>query len=76
MKTWAVWMEGWAATGQSSPAQFMGRYDGKNFAQACSNWNLDAQHKGKDYGTFDPDTLSVWGCRLFDNERDARKNFG
>jgi hypothetical protein len=34
-------------------------------------WN---DHRG--YGNYDEKRNAIWGCRLFDNEADARKDFG
>lgn len=71
---WSVWTEGYAATGQSSPAEFRGEFMAATFEEACLKWvaTLDAEGQrcyNKDKNTF-------WGCRLFDNEVDARKSFG
>lgn len=67
-----VWMEGYAATGQSSRAQFQGFYPGANFADACKTWARTSD--SPEY--FNPERLTYWGCQLFDNEADARRSFG
>lgn len=74
MKTWQVWMEGYLATGmegQPSPARQLGVAAAETFADAC-----EIICAGKEFqalnGTFDPVRLSVWGCRLYDNEAAAR----
>jgi hypothetical protein len=39
MKQYEVWMEGYAATGNSSGAEFCGLYEAESFAEACAAWN-------------------------------------
>ena len=73
MKKWPVWMEGFAATGNAKSAEYGGEFEGETFADACENW-LKASHG--DEHLFDKAKLTYWGCQLFDNEADARKNFG
>jgi len=72
---YSIWMEGYAATGQSSPAQFLGAFKAENFRNACIIWD-SIHNRDKGYGNFDIINLSVWGCSLFDNEADARRSFG
>ena len=91
MKTFEIWMEGFAATGESGTAQKIGEAEGETFEEAVMAFtqpedvvskydhkvivskgdtlNLDKDHDGKL-------KLSIWACRLFDNEQDARKSFG
>ena len=69
---WAVWMEGYACTGERSAARFMGTYQGKTFENACDVWAEEGNNKA--YYKNNPPRY--WGCRLFDNEADARKSFG
>jgi hypothetical protein len=68
-----IWSEGFAATGDSGEATLHGTATGQSFAEACLRLAKEqpafAQH-------FDPDRMTYWGCRLFDNEADARKRFG
>jgi len=57
---------GWKATlQQATPPR-------QNFAEACAVWNREKGHPGY----FDPERLTYWGCRFFDNEHNARKSFG
>jgi hypothetical protein len=72
MNEYEVWMEGHSATGDSSEAEFCGVYEAKTFAEACAVWNREKGHPGY----FDPERLTYWGCRFFDNEHNARKSFG
>jgi hypothetical protein len=64
-----VWQEGFRATGESSPAILHGEVEAPTFRAACAE-----VFKGE--STFDADTLTYWGCRLFDNETEARRSFG
>jgi hypothetical protein len=68
-----IWMEGYQATGESGGAQLVGKSTGWTFYDAVKNL-ADRSHKGKFdwYGG----RWSIWACRLFDNEADARKSFG
>jgi len=72
MKQHEVWMEGYAATGNSSGAEFCGLYEAESFAEACAAWNKE---KGEP-GYFNAQALTYWGCKMFDNEHDARRSFG
>ncbi len=71
-RRWEVWMEGYAATGESSPAKYCGSYRAESFREAASFWV--AEHGEQQY--FDETGPSYWGCRFFDNETDARGGFG
>lgn len=76
MKTFEIWCEGYAITGNSADASLLG-------TETATTWD-EAVEK---YMVKNPDTIDVreangvkvytdWGCRLFDNESDARKSFG
>jgi hypothetical protein len=90
MKEFEIWSEGYAATGERAGAHFHGKAMGETFEDACKNFrepndikdwegkvivpkgsplNLDKNRDGSV-------KLSIWACRLFDNETDARKSFG
>ena len=64
-----IWGEGYAATGQSAGAYFFGKQEAKTFQEACDIFFKDDKY-------YDSKHLSHWSCHLFDNEKDARKNFG
>lgn len=64
-----VWVEGYAATGESAKAALLGVIQADSFQEACDKVG---SHR-KDYNA---ERREVWGCRLFDNEADARKAFG
>lgn len=87
MKEYEIWMEGFAATGQSQGASYIGRASGKDFNDACKNFrysknitNWDNEvivEEGEPLKLDDNrDYPSIWACRLYDNEADARKSFG
>lgn len=87
MKTFEIWMEGFSATGQSQDAQFIGKANGETFEDACRNFKYPKDSKdwqGKiiihegDKLKFDMyyGYPTIWACRLYDNETDARKSFG
>jgi hypothetical protein len=67
MKNFEVWREGYRATGDYSEATLMGIANADTFSEACVKvlgTNLD----------FDESRMTLWGCRLFDNEMDARNS--
>lgn len=68
MNKYEIWVEGFLINGGSGRACFYGIHEGKNFKEACIRCF-------KDHTTFDKDRLTLWGCRIFDNEADARRNF-
>lgn len=67
-----IWSEGYRATGGQLGASYHGCYEGDTFEEACKQWALSSSEPN----LFDPKKLTYWGCRLFDNEIDARKSFG
>ena len=72
-----IWVEGWAATGQYDVAKFLGIWPGETFDAAVQEWNRQKNSKNT-WGELEyrNGQWSVWGCKLFDNEADARKTFG
>lgn len=71
MKTWEIWMEGYACTGHESGAELVGTAEGETFRDA-----VFAHYAANPNPDFNSGQLTVWGCRLFDNEAAARKSFG
>lgn len=67
-----VWSEGFAATGEHGSAVFMGSAQADSFAEACAKVCDTPDRRS----SFNSDSLTFWGCQLFDNEADARKSFG
>ncbi len=76
MKTWEVWSEGYSATGDRGYAQLEGTAEAETFSEACRIVCVDSGKWKEQPGGFDAVGLTVWGCRLFDNESDARWSFG
>jgi hypothetical protein len=67
-----VWMEGYLATGMEgvpAPAQRLGSADAETFAGACLIVCAGME-------SFDTNRMAIWGCRLFDNEAQAREFYG
>jgi hypothetical protein len=64
-----VWLEGYQATGDYGEAQLLGEVEANTFKEACVKLLKDDEYFNEKY-------LTVWGCRLYDNEKEARKNFG
>lgn len=90
LKEYEVWCEGYAATGERSGATLLGKVLARNFAQACDTI-MCKQHlayieqdnlpDNKEYcpprtWDYNPQRLTVWGCRLYWDEMLARKSFG
>jgi hypothetical protein len=69
-----IWVEGFSATGQHGPAQFIASVDSTSFKEACIK--LATPEIQRKYGNFNETYLTLWGCKLFDNEVDARRNYG
>lgn len=87
MKEFEIWIEGYRATGEYATASYIGKAIGETFEEACRNFEYpeDFSSMGiKIYSKGEKLTIdkngggrpSIWGCRLFDNEADARKSFG
>ncbi len=76
MKTWEVWCEGYAATGERGDAHSFGKYEAESFMDAC----LLAMKKDNRMDYFSISKTGgvpmFWGCCLYDNETDARRRFG
>lgn len=73
VKIFDIWCEGFMATGESSGANSLGCCSGKDLKEACINF----AKTNKDFANyFNEDRMTYWGCRIFDNEADARKSFG
>jgi hypothetical protein len=70
-----LWCEGYAATGERAPATFLGSFKAGSIDEAVERWVEQAKPDeglvAKQGGVW-----RYWGCRIFDNEADARKAFG
>jgi hypothetical protein len=68
-----IWMEGFAVTGNQGKAQCIATVEAESFTDALRK----QQAKGNLNIKFaDDGTPSIWACKLFDNETDAKKTFG
>lgn len=76
IKSFEVWMEGYAATDEYSPVYCLGIFQGTTFDEAVLNMLTIEPEYQKYYRKSDSGQHLIWGCRLFDNEADARKSFG
>jgi hypothetical protein len=70
--TFEIWCEGFRATGESGTAQVLGTARGETFEEACVTFFREEPTRH----LFDRRALTYWGCKLFDNETDARRRFG
>jgi hypothetical protein len=78
MKIWEIWMGGYLASGMEgipAKAQKIGDVEAETFQQACDILCSPKEWQNE-WGNYDSDHLTVWGCGLFDNEQDARRSFG
>ena len=73
LKQYNIWSEGFRTNGEVSSAFFIGTSFGSNFKEACNNFAIKDANFKRYYSSND---LTYWGCKLFDNETDARVNFG
>ena len=71
-----VWAEGYQTNGESSGAFLLGTYEGESFDDAVLSCMMDSKHNQKLFTYRLHSYHSYWGCRLFDNEYEARYNFG
>lgn len=73
LREYHIWSEGFAATGQSSTAILHGKSWAENFQAACDLFAARNPSFAKNYNA---DSMTFWGCRLFEREGDARETFG
>jgi len=78
LKTFSLWVEGYAATGDFGTATFYARVEGVDFNEAVRAYVEKLPPGDKKYWSFDAasNQWRMWGCRAFDNEADARRAFG
>lgn len=69
MPIFHIWSEGYVVSGDSDCARCQASIEAETFRDACKMY-----YGGNKY--FDAERLTYWGCRLFDNEQDARKAYG
>ena len=68
-----IWSEGFIVMEARDGASCMGKSKGRNFREACKNFMKHHDPKNEYY---DSKNNTYWGCKLFDNETDARASFG
>jgi hypothetical protein len=64
-----IWSEGFATKSGKNKAHLMGKSFGGSFQEAC-----DMFFKGSPL--YNSAELTHWGCKLYDNETQARQKFG
>ena len=69
----SIWSEGFAATGDSGGATFHETVRAESLKEACSVLAETSPGFAKYYNE---KRMTFWGCRLYDNEIDARRSFG
>lgn len=77
MKEYEIWSEGFACSGDRGNATFHGKQNADSFEEACDIFfNGNELYRGLLAGDRKTKIRAFWGCRLFDNEIDAKKSFG
>jgi hypothetical protein len=73
----SLWVEGYAATGESGTARYLGIFPGDTLREAVVAY-MNGMQTDNDRSYIDLNTKipTYWGCRFYDNEDDARKFFG
>ena len=66
-----IWCEGFSISGAYAKAEYIGCELGVSFSDAVRAYF--AKYSNRD---FNSENLTVFGCRLFQSEEDARKSFG
>ena len=75
LNTYTLWMEGVLATGIQAPASYLGEWPGETFLDACKKWAKDTD-QGTLFRVGAGGVPISWGCQIYDNEVDARRQFG
>lgn len=73
-----LWVEGYSVTGQSAGAEFLGQVRGLDFNTAVAEYVKTLDFDAASYWAFGHSLghWTRWGCRVYDNEADARRAFG
>ena len=82
-----IWIEEYNGFKEHSDVQIIAEVEADSFQVACDQYFTNGNHpcyycgteQYKDYQfcpLYNQGTLTYYGCRLFDNEADARKSFG
>lgn len=73
MRHFDVWCEGYIANGDRGIATKLFRGIGNSLKEVCEERAKTDEEFAR---YFNADSMAYWGCRIFDNESDARKSFG
>lgn len=73
-KVYEIWCEGFVTMESRSGAQLLGIIRAESFKSAVIKFFNLHDKTVNDY--FDEERMTFYGCKLFDNEADARKTFG
>ena len=73
-KSFEIWLEGFNITGSRSKAKFCNKLKAESFEKAVKIY-IDSLSL-KEQRFFDKNRLTFWGCKFYDNEKDARQYFG
>jgi len=76
MKVWTLWEEGYVITGNSSRAKFLGNFEAETFEEACDMYAATLPDEDRERHYKKEPYPAYWGCRIYDNEYDARFTFG
>ena len=76
MPQYNIWSEGFAATGQSAGAHLHGTETANSFAEALAKYVAKQPTDNRRYFNLSTSPPTYWGCRIYDNETQARKSFG
>lgn len=71
----SLWMEGYAATGESGTAHCIGTYTATDLDDAVKQYMV-AHPNSVHWDRFGRGRHAIWACEIFDNEAQARKSFG
>ena len=72
METFNIWARFIDNGGKADPIYF-GSAEGKDFKDACIKL---AEINDAFYEYFNEETMTWWGCSLYDNKVDASRSFG
>lgn len=73
VKEFEIWSEGFEVMEGRGLAMCHGKLTASSFKEACDK--LAEIDKGFNL-YYSPEKMTYWGCRLFDNEMQARESFG
>ena len=73
IRLWNIRIEEYHFQEGKQGASFLGQDKGTTFKEACIKW---FKNNSDSVVLFDSEEMTYFGCRLFDNETDARKTFG